>query len=274
VTNNLVVGDCVSNSVGVVTMSGGALYVTNAAHTAVLDMRQGSFLQSGGSLVVDTLIVTNNSCGGTYDRTGGTLTYRQLLQANGGVSTLPTLVLDGGACAGVGAGSFGGPSTLYVTNSSHTAVLNVLNGTLVLGTGGTLVVDTFVMTNADGRFVRNGGTLITRNTVLAPYLDADGDGQSNTNEVLAGTDPLDPNSVFQTLGGTVTNGSDVQVTWSTEGGHKYVVQWAPNGLGGPGSFVDLSPVITVPGAGAGTTNYVHVGGATYGAGFYRVRLGP
>ena len=254
-------------------MSGGALYVTNTTHTATLDVRQGSFLLSGGNLVVDTLVVTNNSCGGSFDWTGGRLAYRQLLQASSGVRALTNLVLDGGASAGVGTGAatFGGPSTLYVTNQSHTAVLNLVNGTFVLGSGGLLVVDNLVVTNANGRFFRSAAS--SGDIVLAPYLDADGDGQSNTNEVLAGTDPLDPNSVFETLSGTVVNRSDVQVNWTTEGGHSYVVQWAPN-LGRPASFVDLSPVITVAGTGPGTTNYVHVGAATNGAGFYRVRLGP
>jgi len=92
--------------------------------------------------------------------------------------------------------------------------------------------------------------------------------------VRAGSDPLDPNSVFQTLSGVVTNGQDVRVDWTTEGGHSYVVQWAPNVAGAPGSFVDLSPVISVGGSGPLTTNYVHRGAATNPAGFYRVRLGP
>jgi hypothetical protein len=43
-----------------------------------------------------------------------------------------------------------------------------------------------------------------------------------------------------------------------------------NGL--PTDFVDISPVIAA--GGTGTANYLHAGGATDGAGYYRVRLGP
>jgi hypothetical protein len=78
VMTNVVIGDCASNTAGVATLSGsGFLYVTNAAHNAVLDVRLGSFTMSGGSLIVDILRVTNG-CGGTFTRTGGALQYGQL----------------------------------------------------------------------------------------------------------------------------------------------------------------------------------------------------
>ena len=54
--SNLVVGDCTADGFGVVEMSGGTVYVTNATHDAVLDLRNGFFLLAGGSLVVDKLV--------------------------------------------------------------------------------------------------------------------------------------------------------------------------------------------------------------------------
>ena len=39
-------------------------------------------------------------------------------------------------------------------------------------------------------------------------------------------------------------------------------------------FFDLSPVIAVGGTNEGTTNYLHIGGATNGGNYYRVRLVP
>jgi hypothetical protein len=155
-------------------------------------------------------------------------------------------------------------------------VLDVGNGTFVLGIGGTLVVDTLVATNACGHFMNLGGTLIQNNPpVLDPYEDTDGDGMLNWQEAAAGTDPFDPTSLLQMVSCTRTNAQDVAVAWTTEGGHSYVVQRATNNATGLSSFADLSPVVTVvTTAGAGTTNYVHAGAATNQAGYYRVRLGP
>jgi T5SS/PEP-CTERM-associated repeat protein len=186
VTNTMIVGDCVMDSTGVVTMSGsGALYVTNASHTAVLDVRKGSFTLTGGMLVVDILRVTN-TCGGAFSHLGGTLQYAQLdVEASG---------------------------------------------------------------------------------------DADGDGQSNAKEVQAGTDPFNAGSVFRLVSIVKTNVQDLRVDWTTVGGHSYVVQ--TNGDLAHGTFNDLNGAIPVGGTGEGTTNYVHAGAATNRAGFYRVRLQP
>jgi hypothetical protein len=83
VLSNLVVGDCSMDGFGVVQMNSGTSTVTNAAHTAVLEVRNGIFVLAGGSLIVDKIVVTN-SCVGTFDHFGGTLVYNQLvLDPNG-----------------------------------------------------------------------------------------------------------------------------------------------------------------------------------------------
>jgi hypothetical protein len=157
------------------------------------------------------------------------------------------------------------------------------------------------LTNACGTFIKAGGTLITYNMpTLDPTLsavgdgipngwkqqygfdpfdptvagaDPDHDGQNNLNEYLAGTDPLNPNSVFKMTGAMLTNKTDIRVGWTTVSGHSYVVQ--TNGSPGGGAFDDLSPVIQAPpGTGESTTTYVHTNGAANRALFYRVRLGP
>ena len=53
--------------------------------------------------------------------------------------------------------------------------------------------------------------------------NADGDGASNLREFLAGTDPLDPASVF-TVTKAATVGADVQVSCSTVGNRTYQLQ--------------------------------------------------
>ena len=79
VTNNLIVGaaDCVNGAVGVAILSDGALYVTNAAHTAILGVGNGTFTMSGGTLVADTLDLSNPCGHFTYN--SGDIHYNQLV---------------------------------------------------------------------------------------------------------------------------------------------------------------------------------------------------
>ena len=57
--------------------------------------------------------------------------------------------------------------------------------------------------------------------------DADGDGMSNLQEYLAGTDPTNPNSVFRLLAGTPVNGT-MNLTWPAVMGKSYQVQYKTN----------------------------------------------
>ena len=69
--SNLVLGNCPTGGVGVVNVAGGSLYVTNAAHNAYIDVRDGQLNLSAGLLQTDVLILTN-SCG-QLNHVGGTL---------------------------------------------------------------------------------------------------------------------------------------------------------------------------------------------------------
>ncbi|MGO8836456.1 MAG: beta strand repeat-containing protein [Limisphaerales bacterium] len=249
------------------TMTGGtgqyaAMYVGYSAGYT------GTYAQSGGTMTISSTLTVGAPASGAQSNVrlgGGTLAA-----PNGN----PADTSDAGDCSSgaVGVVTLSG-GTLYVTNATHTAIFDVINGTVVLGAGATLIADNLIITNACGHFIKAGGTLTLYNPAqLDPNLDADGDGVSNGAEAAAGTDPLDPTSLFQITSLAITNASDLSVVWTTEGGHSYVVQTNGN-LNNP-SFNDLSGVIPVGGSGAGATNYVHHGAITHHTGFYRVRLGP
>ena len=106
----------------------------------------------------------------------------------------------------------------------------------------------------------------------AATANQDGDNLSNEQEFLAGTDPTNSASTLA-ISAIDRLGSDIRITWTSEGGHGYMVQ--TNSTPGSG-FVDLSPLISVPSnAGESTTNYLHAGGATNApVQYYRVRLIP
>ncbi len=73
IASTLIVGDLACTATGIVNVTSGNLFVTNAAGTATLEVRSGSFNLSGGHVEVDTIILTN-SCA-SFSRTGGTLLY-------------------------------------------------------------------------------------------------------------------------------------------------------------------------------------------------------
>ena len=160
------------------------------------------------------------------------------------------------------------------------------------------LTDVLVMTNACGRFVRNGGTLIIGTLVLDPNLDADGDGLPNGWEQQYGLDPLDANGVngangdpdgdgvtnlqeFQSGGNPVANiqsiareGDDIRVTWAAALGKTNALQATTGDVDGSYSnnFADILVVASNVGT---TTNYLDLGAATNSLSrYYRVRLVP
>ena len=62
---------------------------------------------------------------------------------------------------------------------------------------------------------------------LNPLADDDGDGFSNFQESVAGTDPRDPNSHPPMVAVSVA-GSSVTLTWGTDAGKQYRVQTSPS----------------------------------------------
>ncbi|HLX95173.1 MAG TPA: hypothetical protein VKU37_05460 [Verrucomicrobiae bacterium] len=265
----------------------------------------------GGGLVIDYWGLVGEDDSGSnnsvFVEPGGVWTNQQL--AVGDLGSQNALYVEGGSVF-VTTSMEVGYNSLYcnnlvqedsgqmiVTNQTGSAVLEVYDGSLVLN-GGTLRVDTLIVTNDCAQFRHVGGTLIYKTLQLNPNQSAVGDGIPNWWKQQYGFDPLDPtvagadpdhdgmNNLQEYLAGTnptnaasrlaitslVFTNSNVRVNWSAVGGRSYVVQ--TNVVLG-NSFADASPVITVPGTNGTVTNYLDPGVATNSqTHFYRIRLGP
>jgi Tol biopolymer transport system component len=84
-----------------------------------------------------------------------------------------------------------------------------------------------------------GGTGTTTNSQSCATCDPDGDGMSNLQEFLAGTDPTNPSSVLSLQVTSVTSGGSITLSWPAVPGKIYSVQYteslgAPDWLNAPG----------------------------------------
>jgi hypothetical protein len=99
-------------------------------------------------------------------------------------------------------------------------------------------------------------------------VDADGDGLSNLQEFLAGTDPTNKASAFRVTA-VATEGDDVRVTWMTGVGKTNALQRAAD------LFAGYTDIFIATNTTSAVTNYLDVGAATnVPAFYYRVRLLP
>ncbi len=71
------IGNFACDSIGIATVNGGNLFVTNAAGNAVLEVRSGTLTLNAGTLAADNFVLTN-SCA-KFIRNGGAMSYQQLI---------------------------------------------------------------------------------------------------------------------------------------------------------------------------------------------------
>jgi len=211
-------------------------------------------------------------CGGQLTTTNisffsGTTGYGKMICSNGVVSCGDFSIASGHDLQIVGgtvtvtrqmniSGCGGNPAvtlasgSLYVTNPTHTARLRFSNGGTFNMTGGTLVVDQLIASNACAQFIQTGGTVSIGALFLdasqdtdgdglpngweqtfdfsplrptgndGPEGDPDGDGFTNLQEFLAGTDPTDSTSALQ-ITDISRAGVDINVSWTSAAGKTY-----------------------------------------------------
>ena len=104
--------------------------------------------------------------------------------------------------------------------------------------------------------------------------DADGDGMSNTNEFLAGTDPTNNASAFRVTS-IAQDGTNVLVTWMMGPDKTNALQTTAGDVSGNYDTNNFTDIFTVTNTIGPTTNYLDVGAATnFPSRYYRVRLVP
>lgn len=104
--------------------------------------------------------------------------------------------------------------------------------------------------------------------LLDPVADRDGDGQSNSAEHLAGTNPLDSASALRAIS-TAISGNDVLITVATVPGKTYQLETSTTLL--TESWQEIGGPVE---AGATTTLFTHPGGNGDPRRFYRAKVQP
>ncbi|MBI3878744.1 MAG: hypothetical protein HY301_01595, partial [Verrucomicrobia bacterium] len=107
----------------------------------------------------------------------------------------------------------------------------------------------------------------------AQYVDTDGDGQGDLQEIAAGTDPNNPGSSLRILSITLNGGGQIALQFQSVGGKNYTVEFSND-------LAVWNPVngATFTNPSAGVSQFVDTGTLTGGLGVtarnYRIRLAP
>jgi hypothetical protein len=263
---------------GILTINGGSVAVTNPTQTAVLDVEIGTLtMNSSGVVVADHLSAINVI--GRLNLNNGTLNSRGTAVSNAvtffvGDATNPAVYhLLGGVH------SFA--NGLEVRNNASLSGCGMINGSLTVDTGGTVLADCGGTLTFTGILTNNGLMQASNGSVLEAYGLVVNNG---TIDITGGTTNFHGGFVNHgtvltpvplQITGITKQGNDIRIDWQQPSGSSNALQataGTANGSYGTNNFTDLFAVTNATGT---TTNYVETGGATNKpARYYRVRLVP
>ena len=196
----------------------------------------------------------------------------------GGGGTGETIHWYSGSCGGTSVGTGNGLSVSPTTTTTYYGRYE--DGAPCSYNSACASVTITVLTDSFGCWqLQYFGAGYATNPAAAATADPDGDGMSNTNEFLAGTDPTSAASVFRITSVATDSSNNVLITWSTAGVRTNVVQaTAGDAYGGysTNGFQDISgATVIINVSGDTVTNYTDMQGATnVPTRYYRIRLAP
>lgn len=171
--------------------------------------------------------------------------------------------------SGLGSVSFGNANAANSTATFDTAGVYVLR--LLANDGQSQVASDMSVTVYASAYDAWAASYGLTGSAALPDADPDGDGLSNLQEFLAGTDPTNSASSFHVTSIT-PQGTDILITWTCGGSRTNVVQVAADLAGG--TYSNISSNILVAGSGVSGTNFLDAGAVTNELRLYRIRLVP
>jgi hypothetical protein len=155
--------------------------------------------------------------------------------------------------------------TVTVNGNPLTTFTTTATSYTYTGNFGDVVTVVVKATNPDSS-AQSGTSSTSSVTLLNPAADSDGDGMINSAEDTAGTNPLNPSSVFH-----ITSVTPTAVTWSSVAGKTYQL-YKTDPTDPSSSPAGPYKVTGSPVTAAGNTTSVAVTGAA--GTFYRVQIAP